>query len=279
MTHRGRRNPKWRDECFRIRSRTWGRLYGDSPYRVPPGARFDAWRPDVRVGRGYLAYPGRFRRVGVLPARLRLYVGLQQPRWPDRPWGVSAPISSHAAEPLSAGCARGRFPAGLPARLHRINPCHCRLPDQGRPPPRCSSVVAVSTLLWNILVVYVDDAIVHLIFLWLILLPVGMTLNLQDWLGNRTATLDSWYAVTVPGASVRFFLANMALVYIVAAAYKFTSPMWRNGTVLHAILKLDIARAPEFWPLHRSVESRSTRSVWSRALAPNPATPRTTVPP
>ena len=53
-------------------------------------------------------------------------------------------------------------------------------------------VVAVSTLRWNILVAYVDDAIVHLIFLWLILLPVGTTLNLQDWLGNRTATLDSW---------------------------------------------------------------------------------------
>ena len=57
------------------------------------------------------------------------------------------------------------------------------------------------------------------------------------------------YAATVPGASVRFFLANMALVYIAAGAYKFTSPMWRNGTALHAILKLDIARAPEFWRL------------------------------
>ena len=41
----------------------------------------------------------------------------------------------------------------------------------------------------------------------------------------------------------------MALVYVVAGAYKFTSPMWRNGTALHAILKLDIARAPDFWEL------------------------------
>ena len=110
-------------------------------------------------------------------------------------------------------------------------------------------VVAVSTLRWNILVVYVDDAIVHLIFFWLILLPVGTTLSLQDWLEDGTGTLDLWYAATVPGASVRFFLANMALVYVVAGAYKFTSPMWRNGTALHAILKLDIARAPDFWEL------------------------------
>ena len=113
-------------------------------------------------------------------------------------------------------------------------------------------VVAVSTLRWNILVVYVDDAIVHLIFFWLILLPVGTTLSLQGWLENGTASLDLWYAATVPGASVRFFLANMALVYVAAGAYKFTSPMWRNGTALHAILKLDIAWTPDFWGLrHR----------------------------
>ena len=110
-------------------------------------------------------------------------------------------------------------------------------------------VVAVSTLRWNILVVYVDDAIVHLVFFWLILLPVGTTLSLQGWLENGNGTLDVWYAATVPGASVRFFLANMALVYVAAGAYKFTSPMWRNGTALHAILKLDIARAPNFWEL------------------------------
>ncbi len=110
-------------------------------------------------------------------------------------------------------------------------------------------VVAVSALRWNILVVYVDDAIVHLVFFWLILLPVGTTLSLQGWLENGTGALDVWYAATVPGASVRFFLANMALVYVTAGAYKFTSPMWLNGTALHAILKLDIAWTPDFWGL------------------------------
>lgn len=110
-------------------------------------------------------------------------------------------------------------------------------------------VVAVSKLRWNILVVYVDDAIVHLTFFWLIILPVGTTLNLQDWLQNGPGVRDMWYAAIVPGASVRFFLANMALAYVVAGAYKFTSPMWLNGTALHAILKMDIARAPNLCEL------------------------------
>jgi hypothetical protein len=115
-------------------------------------------------------------------------------------------------------------------------------------------LIAVSTLRWNILVVYVDDAIVHLIFFWLILLPVGKTLSLQDWLESGTVNLDVWRAVTVPGASVRFFLANLALVYVAAGAYKFTSPMWRNGTALHAILKLNIAWIPDYWTLqHRGM--------------------------
>ena len=110
-------------------------------------------------------------------------------------------------------------------------------------------VVAVSMLRWNILVVYVDDGIVHLVFFWLILLPVGSTLNLQDWLAHGSASLDVWYAAAVPGASARLFLANIALVYVVAGSYKFTSEMWRNGTALHAILKLDIARAPRLCSL------------------------------
>lgn len=128
-------------------------------------------------------------------------------------------------------------------------------------------VVAVSTLRWNILVVYVDDAIIHLIFFWLILLPVGTTLNLAGWLENGTGILDVWYAATVPGASVRFFLANMALVYVAAGAYKFTSPMWRNGTALHAILKMDIAHAPNFWELRHHGMLRLA-NYWALIMEP-----------
>jgi len=128
-------------------------------------------------------------------------------------------------------------------------------------------VVAVSTYRWNILVIYVDDAIVHLVFFWLILLPVGSTLNVQDLLTNGRGSLDVWYATTVPGASVRCLLANMALVYVVAGLYKFTSPMWLNGTALHAILKMPIARSPDYWQ-RRHTDALRLANHWALIIEP-----------
>jgi hypothetical protein len=108
-------------------------------------------------------------------------------------------------------------------------------------------LVAVSTYRWNLLVVYVDDAIMHLVFLWLIILPVGQTLDLLTLLTEGAGALERWTAVTVPGAATRCFMANLCLVYVVSGAYKFTSPMWLEGTALHAILKMPIALTPDFW--------------------------------
>ena len=118
--------------------------------------------------------------------------------------------------------------------------------------PRAAAVflfpAAVSTLRWNVLAAYLDDALIHIFCLWLVLLPIGRTLTLpailQD--GWHAAAAD-WLATTVPGTTPRVFLANMALVYLVAGAYKFTSPMWRDGSAMHAALRMPIARAPGFW--------------------------------
>lgn len=143
--------------------------------------------------------------------------------------------------------------------------------------PRAAAVflfaAAVSTYRWNVLVAYLDDSIVHLFCLWLILLPVGTTLNLPDLLGGGwtamaatplvtagstaapgpTAVAD-WATATVPGTAPRAFMANMALIYVVAGLYKFASPMWRGGSAMHAALKMPIARAPDFWSIrHRRV--------------------------
>lgn len=111
-------------------------------------------------------------------------------------------------------------------------------------------LAAVSTYRWNVLVAYLDDAMIHIFCLWLVLLPTGSSLTLQSILTNgwNTAATD-WLAATVPGAAPRIFLANMALVYLVAGAYKFTSPMWRDGSAMHAALRMPIARAPDFWTL------------------------------
>jgi hypothetical protein len=115
-------------------------------------------------------------------------------------------------------------------------------------------VTAVSTYRWNLFAVYVDDAIAHLVFFWIMLLPVGRTLTLSQWQDNGYRFIVEWTEVVVPGASVRAFLANMALVYLVAGLYKFTSPMWRNGTALHAILRMPIARMPDLWGArHRGI--------------------------
>ena len=111
-------------------------------------------------------------------------------------------------------------------------------------------LAAVSTYRWNVLVAYLDDAMIHIFCLWLVLLPTGSTLTLPSILehGWNAAAAD-WLTATVPGAAPRIFLANMALVYLVAGAYKFTSPMWRDGSSMHAALRMPIARTPGFWTL------------------------------
>ena len=132
-------------------------------------------------------------------------------------------------------------------------------------------LAALSTLRWNVLASYLDDAMIHIFCLWIVLLPVGSTLNVPDLLagasGNLagpsgdlaagpgsaaaagTPVLDTWLAATVPGAAPRAFIVNMALVYVVAGLYKFTSPMWRDGSAMHSALRMPIARAPGFWTL------------------------------
>lgn len=112
-------------------------------------------------------------------------------------------------------------------------------------------IVAVSAYRWNFLVIYVDDAIMHLVLFWMMMLPVGRTLALGDWLSNRSAAVERWKRELVPGGTLRAFLISLALVYIVAGAWKWTSPMWRDGTALYAALRTPISLAPEFWgPQH-----------------------------
>ena len=147
------------------------------------------------------------------------------------------------------------FQPGMPGILFRaIYLCACvaALSVIAGYHPRAAALflflAAVSTLRWNVLAAYLDDALIHIFCLWLVLLPIGRTLTLpailQD--GWHAAAAD-WLATTVPGTTPRVFLANMALVYLVAGAYKFTSPMWRDGSAMHAALRMPIARAPGFW--------------------------------
>ncbi|HMG72069.1 MAG TPA: hypothetical protein VK582_01095 [Pyrinomonadaceae bacterium] len=112
-------------------------------------------------------------------------------------------------------------------------------------------VIAVSTYRWNFLVMYVDASIMHLALFWLLLLPVGRTLVLSEWLADRAGAWQRWKRAKVPGVAVRCLFWNLALIYLVAGAWKWTSPMWRDGTALYAIFKLPISLSPNFWgPQH-----------------------------
>lgn len=108
-------------------------------------------------------------------------------------------------------------------------------------------VVAVSAYRWNFLVIYVDDAIMHLAIFWMLLLPIGRTLVLGDFIRERETTMDRWRSTLVPGAAVRAFLISLTLVYFVAGMWKWTSPMWRSGTALFAALQTPVAWMPALW--------------------------------
>ena len=112
-------------------------------------------------------------------------------------------------------------------------------------------LIAVSTYRWNFLVMYVDDSIMHLALFWLLLLPVGRTLVLSEWRADRKGAWQRWKREKVPGVAVRCLFWNLSLIYLVAGAWKWTSPMWREGTALYAIFKLPISLSPDFWgPQH-----------------------------
>lgn len=107
-------------------------------------------------------------------------------------------------------------------------------------------LIAVSTYRWNFMVMYVDDAIMHLIIFWLLVLPVGRTLVLADWIRGRD-TISAWRSVTVSGLALRCFFWNLALLYLVAGLWKWTSPMWLDGTAMYVIFKLPISYGADFW--------------------------------
>lgn len=177
------------------------------------------------------------------------------------------------------------FQPGMPGVLFRavfVCACAAALMVVAGFHPRAAGaflfLAALSALRWNVLASYLDDAMIHIFCLWIVLLPVGSTLNVPDLIAGAaggsadgpgsgatglgaaadsgSSVVDTWLAATVPGAAPRAFIVNMALVYIVAGLYKFTSPMWRDGSAMHSALRMPIARAPGFWTLRWRIPLR-----------------------
>lgn len=108
-------------------------------------------------------------------------------------------------------------------------------------------IIAVSTYRHNFIVMYVDDALIHLLLFWMLVLPVGRTLVLREWLKDRGAAWERWKTSVVPGATLRLFFWNLALLYLVAGLWKWTSPMWLDGTALYVVFKLPVSYFQDFW--------------------------------
>lgn len=108
-------------------------------------------------------------------------------------------------------------------------------------------VIASSIQRWNFPVMFVDDAIMHLLLFWLILLPVGKTLVLSEWIKEGNSCFTRWIHTKVPGIAVSCLIGNICWIYFFAGVTKLTSPLWREGFALYPILLLPISIMPDFW--------------------------------
>ncbi|MFQ5788026.1 MAG: hypothetical protein ACE5H1_08600 [Thermodesulfobacteriota bacterium] len=108
-------------------------------------------------------------------------------------------------------------------------------------------IIAACIQRWNFPVIFVDDAIMHLLLFWLILLPVGKTLVLTQWLKEGNLCFSRWLHTKVAGIGVSCLIGNICWIYFFAGITKLTSPLWREGFALYPILLLPISQMPYFW--------------------------------
>lgn len=105
--------------------------------------------------------------------------------------------------------------------------------------------LAFSAARRSLLVMFVDDCVVSLVLLWLLLLPTGRALTWSEWRRRGPSVWREWLARRSPGAAPRCLMANVLLAYAVAGLWKLTSPMWREGFALYAVLRLPLAYFPD----------------------------------
>ena len=106
-------------------------------------------------------------------------------------------------------------------------------------------IIAASAYRWNFIVMYLDDAVVHLLLFWMLLLPAGNTLTLGSL--RDPAARACWLQLRVSGVAVRCVMLNVCWIYFIAGVWKLDSVLWREGFGLYASMKVEIARMPELW--------------------------------
>jgi hypothetical protein len=101
-------------------------------------------------------------------------------------------------------------------------------------------VLAVSSYRRGFLVMFVDDAVLHLTLFWCMLLPIGRVLRIP----LRGSLRSAWREAResrAPGFVFRCVCANLSILYLTAGLWKLTSPLWRSGDALWVALHLPIA--------------------------------------
>ena len=107
--------------------------------------------------------------------------------------------------------------------------------------------IVASTYRWNFIVMYLDDAVVHLLLFWLVLLPQPPSSGVPHLLRDARGTVARLSTTTVPGTAVTCLTINVALMYVIAGLWKYDSPLWRSGYGLYASLRLPVAVMPDVW--------------------------------
>lgn len=74
-------------------------------------------------------------------------------------------------------------------------------------------LIATCIQRWNFAVMFVDDAIMHLLLFWLILLPIGKTLVLSQWLKEGNSCFARWLHTKVPGFAVKIKISARPISY------------------------------------------------------------------
>ncbi|NIP31743.1 MAG: hypothetical protein GTO02_11465 [Candidatus Dadabacteria bacterium] len=108
-------------------------------------------------------------------------------------------------------------------------------------------IISTSVQRWNFAVIYVDDATMHLLFFWLILLPTGKTLVLSEYLKEGSKILDNWKETKISSFVINCLIINICWLYLFAGLTKLVSPMWYQGFAMYPIMQIPIARFPDFW--------------------------------
>lgn len=157
---------------------------------------------------------------------------------PEQPWGLLATFDSDAA-------VVGVWALLVVSSLSLVVGFRSRL----------SSVLVFLALVWlqrrNPFVLNGGDVLVHLLCLYLVLMPSGAWLSVDRWRAVGTARF--WDVPRRAPWALRLLQLQICIVYLAAVYAKLVAETWRDGTALTYALRVELVQ--RFVPPERIVDS------------------------